>query len=126
MIKAASDQETALQVVRGERPWVDLNALGMEIRVEEDQCHFHNPRGIEVKASAHDLARGLWTLRLDPVKLREWAFVMEAADFELEMGDNPSGDILLNALWSASFGEQLGKDALQAIEQLAVGHNGDS
>ena len=61
MIKAATDQETVLQVVRGERPWTDLRTLGIEIRLEGDRCHFHNPRDIQATVHARDLARATAT-----------------------------------------------------------------
>ena len=51
--KAATDQETVLQVVRGERPWADLRDAGIEIRLKGPHCHFHNPRDVQATINAY-------------------------------------------------------------------------
>src|SRR5438552_571690 len=98
------EREKILQVVRGERPWTDLDEIGIRVQIQDDRCTFQNPRGIEVAADVHDLAKGFLAYRHDPRKLREWAFVIEASDVDLDVEKHPQGEILLNALWSASFG----------------------
>jgi hypothetical protein len=113
------DSETVLQVVRGERPWTDLRTVGMEVELEGNRCVVRNPRDVEVTANVHDLAKGFRAYLHDPRKLKEWAFVVEAADVDLEVEGHPAGDTLLNALWRASFGEPLGEDVVKVIEQLA-------
>jgi hypothetical protein len=92
--RTVTDQETVRQVVRGERPWTDLRAVGMQIRVEGTHCHFHNPRDVQATVNACDLAQGLRAYLHDPQKLREWAFVMEAANLDLDVETHPAGSML--------------------------------
>ena len=116
---SATAQETILQVVRGERPWTDLRALGIDIRLEGDRCQVENPQHLEAVAYVHDLARGLLAHRQDPRALREWAFVMEAVDVDLDVEHHSAGDLVRNALWDASFGNPIAADVWQTIEELA-------
>jgi hypothetical protein len=54
--------------------------------------------------------------------LREWAFVMEAIDVDLtEVESHPAGDLVLGAIWDASFGNPINAETTQAIDQLARG-----
>ncbi len=114
-----ADQEVVRQVVRGERPWTDLRTIGIEVQLDGSRCTFQNPRDVEVSADIHDVARGFLAHRHDAHKLREWAFVLESSDVELRLEDHPAGETLLNALWSASFGEPISEDVFKTLEQLA-------
>ena len=62
--------------------------------------------------------------RQDPRALREWGFIMEALDVDLDVEQHPAGDLVLNALWDASFGNPIEADVWQTIEDLAR-TNGD-
>ena len=116
----ASDQAMILQVVRGERPWTDLRQLGISVQVEGTRYTYHNPRPIEATARVYDLARGFLAYRQDPQRLREWAFILEASDIDLDVAGHPAGEMLLDALWRASFGEPLGEAVFHTAEQLAA------
>jgi hypothetical protein len=116
---AEADKELVRQVVRGERPWTDLRTIGIDVQLAGNHCIFQNPRNIEVCADIHDLAKGFLAHLHDARQLREWAFVLEASDVELGWEDHPAGETLLNALWSASFGEPIGTDVIKTLEQLA-------
>jgi hypothetical protein len=116
---SATPQETILQVARGERPWTDLRVLGIDVRLEGNRCHVENPQHLEAAADVHDLARGLQAHRQDPRALREWAFVMESVDVDLDVEQHAAGDLVLNALWDASFGNPIEADVWQTIEELA-------
>jgi hypothetical protein len=115
----ASDQAVILQVVRGERPWTDLRQLGIRVEIEGTPCTYHNPRPIEATADVHDLARGFLAYWHDPRRLREWAFVLEASDIDLDTAGHPAGEQLLDALWRASFGESLGEAVFRTVAELA-------
>lgn len=117
--RAGADQEVVRQVIRGERPWTDLRTIGIDVQLVGNRCTFENPRNIEVKADIHDLAKGFLAHLHDARQLREWAFVVEASDVELCVEEHPAGETVLNALWSASFGEPLSEDIRKTLEQLA-------
>jgi len=113
------DREMIRQVVRGERPWTDLRAIGMNIQLEGNRCAIENPRQISTTADVHDLAKGFLAYLHDARALREWAFLIEAIDVDLDVENHPAGETLLNALWDASFGNPLHADVVRTVEQLA-------
>src|SRR5437879_2569194 len=110
--KVEADKEVVRQVVRGQRPWTDLRTIGIDVQLEGDRCTFQNPRDIEARVDIHDLAKGFLAHLHDARNLREWAFVLEASDLEMCLEDHPAGETLLNALWSASFGEPISTDVI--------------
>ena len=116
--EAESAVATIRQVVRGDRPWTDLRALGMEAGPPESRCHFLPSFPTETRVSVHDVARGFLTHLTDAAKLREWAFVMEALPADLGVESHPAGETVLNALWSASFGERLSEEQVAVLEAL--------
>jgi hypothetical protein len=121
MTTAASTVEEAIrQVARGERPWSDLRAFGMVLQPEDGRADHLPPT--DARITAHDLASGFVACWDDATALREWAFVMQAviADFE-PVEAHPEGETLLNALWSASFGDPLSDAERELIRALARG-----
>jgi hypothetical protein len=120
------EKEVILRVVRGERPWTDLGKLGIDVRIEGDRCTIRNPRGIEATADIQDLASGLLAHQGDPRALRSWAFVVEAGSpfLDLDVEGDPAGEILLDALWKAGFGEPIPKQAVQTAERLVANRAG--
>ncbi len=116
---AASCAGAIRQVVRGERPWTDLIPLGMDAAPPESRCHFLASFPGETRVTVHDLARGFLTYLDDAAKLRNWAFVMEAMPADVDVENHPAGETVLNALWSASFGEPLSEEQLVVVKALA-------
>ncbi len=118
---AVSDSELILQVVRGERPWTDLQSLGITIQLLGMKSIVENPRRVEAVAGASDVARGLLRHRQHPTALREWAQVLMAGIpfLDLELGDNEVGDELLHALWDLVFGEPIPEATFELAERLA-------
>jgi hypothetical protein len=108
------------QVVRGERPWADLGAIGIKIDFNGDRCTIENERGVVATADVHDLAEGLLAHVSEDHDLRKWAYLMEASSpfLDLDVEDHPAGEVLLNALWDASFGQPIPADAIIAAERL--------
>ena len=122
MSAATHEEQTAiLNVVRGSRPWKDLSAFGVVMRLDGDRCTLDNPRHITATVSPADLAQGFARLHHDPTALREWAFLVEAMDVDLAMDEHPAGEMLLEALWDASFGNPIHPKQLDAILQIAKG-----
>lgn len=115
------DEALIRQVVRGERPWTDLGAIGISIRLDGSRCTVENPRGILAVADAHDLAKGFLGYSRDAHELQKWAYVMEASSpfLDLDVEQHPAGETLLSALWSASFGEPIPDEVLRTVEQIA-------
>jgi hypothetical protein len=107
------------QVVRGERPWTDLQTIGMSIRLEGNQWSVENPSHLSAAADVHDLARGFLAHLANSRALREWAFVVEAIDVDLDAESHPAGETLRTALWDASFGNPISPDVVQTIERVA-------
>ena len=112
-----------LQFVRGERPWTDLAAAGITVHWEGYRCQIDNPRGVVAVAGVTDLARGLLALANDPDRLRKWAFLVQAGSsfLDLDVGDGPTGEALLSAVWDASFGEPVSPAVLRSAEQIVRG-----
>jgi hypothetical protein len=119
--KTEAAAETVRQVVRGERPWTDLRPLGMAVRFEGGRCVFEDTGPLDLRVDVHDLARGFLAHLHDPSGLKEWAFVMEALPVDLDVEGHPEGETVLNALWSASFGEPLGEDQVEVLKELGRG-----
>jgi hypothetical protein len=107
------------QVIRGDRPWTDLRTIGMSIKLDGDSWTFENPPGISATIDVQDVARGFLTHLSNPIALREWAFVVEALDLDLDVENQPQAETLLNAVWDASFGNPVPADVIRTIEQLA-------
>jgi hypothetical protein len=110
-------EELVRRVVRGERPWADLRSLGMKLRPEEGYAADVPP--LDIKVGIQDLARGFVAHLQAPHTLREWAFVMEALPTEFEAEQHPSGEAVMDALWSASFGEPLSDVQVELLMNLA-------
>ena len=105
------------EVIRGERPWSDLRLFGMIISPGTRTADHIPP--LEVRATVHDLARGFMTYYPNQSALREWAFVMEALPTDFGMEEHPEGEVVMDALWKASFGEHLGDAEFELLSNLA-------
>jgi hypothetical protein len=113
------------EVARGERPWSDLRSFGMDLSPRAG--HAYNLPPTSVRVTVHDVASGFVSCLHDPTALREWAFVMETvpADFEA-VEAHPEGEVVLGALWNASFGEPLSEAEIEVIHTLVGKHGGDA
>jgi hypothetical protein len=115
---AESAAATIRQMVRGERPLTDLVPLGMDAGPQESRCYFLASFPADTRVTVHDLARGFLTYLHDATRLQDWAFVMEAMPADVDVENHPAGETVLNALWSASFGEPLSDDQLAVLKAL--------
>lgn len=114
-----SEKDVLRQIVRGERPLTDLRALGMAIELGGDSRVLRMSHAITASVDVHDLARGFLAYRHDPDQLKEWAFLIQAADLDIDLSSHPAGEWLQDALWKASFGELHDEEADQVLQQLA-------
>lgn len=112
-----------LEIVRGERPLHELAAAGIEIRQNGNSQELYNPNGIVVMPDVVDVAKGLLAFRFEPETLRTWAsLVLSGSAFiDLTALDSTSlGEILLNALWDASFSGSVSLEAFEAARELTA------
>lgn len=76
-----------------------------------------------VEASLKDVSQGLLSSWRRPDRLRSWAGIILAGSSFLELSEEfettPEGDILLNSLWDAAFGDEVGQDAMNIAKDLA-------
>jgi hypothetical protein len=116
------DTDLILQVVRGERHWSDLATIGIEVVFEGDAImRVKSPRGIEAVARSSDIASGLLAYRSNSVASQDWARVVLAGIpfLELDLDEQPIGDILLDALSDARFGQEVSDQAYSVARQYA-------
>ncbi len=116
-----NEAEMLREIVRGERPLTDLTMLGLEIESRHTGRVLRTNYPISAKMDIQDVARGFLFYKDDREKLRDWAFLVEAVDSDLNLSENTAGELIGDALWKACFGEPIGADVTQAIEQLIEG-----
>lgn len=123
----ADSRELLLEVIRGERPLVDLKASGVSVRFRKlDQ----RSREIDVKPhydallvvvpTSVDLAKGLLAYQGRPQELKNWgSFVLGADLVELEpLESDPDGEVILTAVWDAGFDGRLSHEGIQTARRL--------
>src|ERR1700685_648340 len=106
------------QIARGERPSQAPRTLGVSTDPDAGEAGDIPP--LDVSITADDLALGFVVHLENPQELRRWAFVLQAApcDFSAVQAV-PDGELLLDALWQASFGDPLDAAAVARIKELA-------
>lgn len=116
-----TDSDVILEVVRGERPWRELATVGIRITFDGNATHAENQRKVVAVARPADVAKGLIAHEANPLELQEWARVMLAgvSFLDLDLEDQPDGDILLDALWNARFGRMVSDRAYQVAVRSA-------
>jgi hypothetical protein len=111
-----------LAFVRGEWSWEILGKAGIYIELREDRYEIDNPWQVTVEASLRDVAQGLLAYWRRPDQLKGWAGIILAGSSFLELSEEfeatPEGDILLNSLWDAAFGDEVGQDAMNIAKDL--------
>jgi hypothetical protein len=109
-------------VVRGERPIDDLAHVGVLIKQTEQGRRIDVPAELGVALPLQDLAAGLLTSWARGTDLRDWATVMlMLSDVEFAEKDSSDYEILLEALWAASAGEELPEEWIVVARRLARG-----
>jgi hypothetical protein len=111
-----------LSFVRGKSSWQVLERAGIYIEHKNDGYEIDNPWQLVVTIFLRDMAQGLMVYRRSPDQLQRWAGIILAGssflDFSEEFETTPEGDILLNALWDAAFGDEISQEALSAMEGI--------
>jgi hypothetical protein len=96
----------------------------MNVRLHEHSCTVENPHLVSATVAIPDVAKGFLAYQADPQELRGWAVVVESLDVDLDPESHPAGEVVLGALWDASFGNPISPDVMQTIEQLAHQNGG--
>ena len=112
-----------LEIVRGERPLKDLRAAGIIVMLRGDKYEMENPDQVVATVSAADVARGLLAYSARPTEIGAWASTLVAGSSFLdwpELETHPDGDLLLDALWDASFSKPVAREALEAARRIAA------
>jgi hypothetical protein len=124
-----SDDNIVLTIIRGQQPIAALATAGvtMSFRAADPegksrQIIITQDRPFGVQATVADIAAGLIRHISNPDELSDWATFLLAADWiDFEpLERHPDGDILLEALWNASFRYEIGGTAIETATRLAA------
>ena len=115
----------ALAVVRGEMPLDALTKLGIDIDSQDGFYKLKSGRfDVTVTPSASDVALGI--LRYSSGNkndLRKWAFFMLAESGALDLSaveSHPQGELLISALWDASFEGHVSSETIELVQHLTL------
>ncbi len=113
--------DVILGVIRGELPLSVLSEVGVHVVFGDQTCQVSIELPIIINPSASDIARGFLTYKAKPSELARWAsFLLGASQIvgleSLEL--QPQGDLLISALWDASFEGRINKEAVKIAESL--------
>jgi hypothetical protein len=110
------------QIVRGERPWTELDEIGIQVRAKSGGFEIRNSKNVTVIAGAQDLALGILAYQHDPVKVREWASMILAGAIpcDLQLKETADEQDLLSSLWDISFGKGILPSALTLARHFSL------
>ncbi len=111
-------QRILLEVVRGHKPWPVLQRHGFKVSYYDGRWEFGVESEPPLQASLSDISEGLLRLLSKPHELSEWASFVLVASSLVDLEDVEGHDLLLEALWDASFGEQVKQPALRLANRL--------
>jgi hypothetical protein len=107
--------------VRGECGRSALASIGIRVSRYDNICEVDNPGKIMVQVPISDIASGLVRFRNLPKELQEWAtLILTSSSFVgLDLlNQHSQGDVLLNALWDASFEGHYPESAFHIAEGI--------
>lgn len=122
--KSTDKRHLLLAIARGEADWRALERLGVKPGLDQSPPTWWEPDSLPVvTVTAQDLATGLLAHLSSARARQEWAQAIEfCGSFDLApLAGDPGGDLVLDALWSASFGEPISDEPLAAIREIAEG-----
>lgn len=112
-----------LGFVHGRQPLDAVQTFGVKFTfTEEGMLRAQGKETGQAQASLKDIAQGLLRLKDDPEHLRQWSAVLLSATIvELPdiKEDDDVGNLFLDTLWDAAFGEPISKKAIVAAKELA-------
>lgn len=105
-------------VGRGEAPVSDLSALGIIVAGDPPALSITVPPDVPLVVTLADLSTGLLAEWARGTDLAVWAFVVREL-VNVAEENSQAWDLLMNALWSAAFGEDVSEEALSLARSLA-------
>ncbi len=118
------NSEPILAIIRGDVPISRLDEIGIHISQRGDDFAFELREDHPLPAVAPravDIAQGLLKYRDNPEDLQQWGrFMMMSSAVDLgSLEEHPRGDMLLNALWDASFEGTVNNVLLATLYNIA-------
>jgi hypothetical protein len=111
-------QRILLEVVRGHKPWSILPQHGFRVSYYDGRWEFGVNSESPLRVSRSDISEGLLGLLARPNHLRDWASFILSGSSLVDLEDVEDYDLLLEALWDASFGEQVKQSARDLESRL--------
>jgi hypothetical protein len=115
----------ALGVIRGEVPLRALKQLGVEIDSQDESLELRSEKfNVAVTPTVLDVALGLLRYGssiLDREDLRKWAFFLLGESGLVDLvgvESDPEGELLISALWDASFDEGVSRNVLETAARI--------
>jgi hypothetical protein len=112
-----------IEIVRGEKNLEHTSGYGSYFRQVGDQWVFNENLSPPILPSIVDIAYGFMKYKNNKDQLKQWAsFILSAIGIinldQLESDEK--GEIVLNALWDASFSDPVSKDTFLVIEDIVL------
>jgi hypothetical protein len=117
----------ALAIVRGEMPISAFAKAGVSMTFRKKDAEgksreivITQERPFELRPTVADVATGLLNHVAELKQLSDWATLLQAADWIdfASAEDHPDWDILITALWDASFSGKVEKAAIDAAKRM--------
>ena len=114
-----------LAVVRGEMPVDAVTRIGIDIDYEDGFYKLKSGNfDVTVRPTASDVALGILRYSSENKNdIRKWAFFLlaesGAMDFSV-LESHPQGDVLINALWDASFEGRISNETKELAQHLTL------
>lgn len=120
MTTSSAEAELIRQAFRGERPWSDLEAIGITVTMQGETWIVRNPRKLAAVLTPADIAQGLLAHQADALELENWASFVLVGDLnDLDIADDDAeGDALLNAIWDLAFRAPLSQGHIDAANRV--------
>jgi hypothetical protein len=121
MIPGLSAEEVVRAVIRGELPVAALEDVGIHMTFTESSATAE-PSPVVVSPTVADIVQGLLIYQHDPIALQRWALFLMAAscvDFD-RLEAHPEGDLVIGAIWDASFEGRVDGAVLETARRLAA------
>ena len=121
-------RQLLLAVARGQVDWRAVEWLGVVSALDRSPPEWLEPATLPSTAvSLADVATGFLTHLPPPRGLHEWAQAIEMCGcFDLaSIEKDPVGELLLEALWSASYGDPIVVNTVEAIRSIAEGRSAE-
>jgi hypothetical protein len=115
--------QAILGFVRGEVPWEEVGKFGILVKEIENGYDIKNPEQFVAIVRPRDVGQGLLHYQNDLKKLRSWAGLIMAGSSFIELDGEfegtSEGELLLQALWDAWFGQEVKSEAISAAARLS-------